>query len=95
MGPEDCAKMIHLNCEKKLFDQMVVDHLPWPKTTKWRQCYDEYMNQTQCASSMLEKYSNLQKYFGENLRQCEYTSGLFGIFMNDHHESTLKLIVGR
>ena len=86
-GPEKCAVDIHKSCEKKIFDQMVVNHFPWPKTTKWRECYNKALMRTSCTARILQNYATLQREFGENLRQQEYSSGLFGIFMNDNQLS--------
>lgn len=84
--PEQCAIDIHKNCEKQIFDQMVVNHIPWPKTTKWRDCYNKALKETPCTASILLNYATLQQKFGENLRTTEYCQGLFGIFMNDNHQ---------
>lgn len=86
---EDCAFMIHQNCEKKIFDQMVVNHYPWPKTTKWRKCYGDVIARKPCSAPILQNYSSLLENFGERLRTHEYNLGLFGIFMSDRHQQTV------
>lgn len=83
--PEKCAFDIHKNCEKKIFDQVVVNHLSWPETTKWRQCYLKALLQTPCSALILQNYAALQEKFGESFRKKEFDLGLYGIFMNDHH----------
>lgn len=72
---------------------MVVNHLPWPKTTKWRQCYRKLSTQCMCAAPILQNYADLQREFGEKLREKEYSLGLFGIFMNDNHQPINKLLI--
>ena len=81
--------MIHQICEKKIFDQMVVNHYPWPKTTKWRKCYGDVITRKPCSAPILQNYSSLQENFGERLRTHEYNLGLFGIFMSDRHQQTV------
>ena len=90
-GSEKCAADIHRSCEKTIFYQMVVNHMAWPKTTKWRQCYNEALTQKPCPAPILQNYSTLQEKFGESLRQREYTLGLFGIFMNDNKQESQQL----
>ncbi|KAL9957498.1 hypothetical protein ACROYT_G039136 [Oculina patagonica] len=82
---EQCAVNIHRNCEKNIFDQVVVNHLRWPRTTKWRQCYEDAIKRKPCSAQILENYAKMQEEFGESLRQKEYEAGLYGIFMNDHN----------
>ncbi|XP_068672900.1 uncharacterized protein [Montipora foliosa] len=87
---EDCAVDIHQSCEKKIFEQMVVNHYPWPKTTKWRNCYEDAVRRRPCPAAILQNYSSLQEHFGERLRALEYLLGLFGIFMNDRNQQPCK-----
>lgn len=46
-----------------------------------------------CAAPILQNYADLQREFGEKLREKEYSLGLFGIFMNDNHEPINKLLI--
>ena len=89
---EKCAAEIHKSCEKKIFYQMVVNHMPWPETTKWRHCYKKALRRNPCTAPMLQNYATLQQNFGERLRQREYTLGLFGIFMNDNKQASHQLL---
>lgn len=82
--PEKCAFDIHKSCEKKIFDQVVVNHLSWPKTTKWRACYLKALLRQPCSAPILQNYAALQEKFGESFRQKEFDLGLYGLFMNDH-----------
>lgn len=91
-GSEKCAADIHESCEKTIFYQMVVNHMPWPKTTKWRQCYNEALTRKPCTAPILQNYATLQLKFGESLRQREYSLGLFGIFMNDNRQASHQLL---
>lgn len=63
---------------------MVVNHLSWPKTTKWRACYLKALLQQPCSAPILQNYAALQEKFGESFRQKEFDLGLYGLFMNDH-----------
>ena len=84
--PEQCAVDIHKSCERTIFDQVVVNHLSWPRTTKRSRCYKNFLEKTECRSPILLNYAKLQEEFGEKLREEEYKLGLYGIFMNDHNK---------
>lgn len=84
--PEQCAVDIHKSCERTIFDQVVVNHLPWPKTTKRSRCYKNFLEKNGCRSPILQNYAFMQEEFGEKLREEEYKLGLYGIFMNDHNK---------
>ncbi|KAJ7386251.1 hypothetical protein OS493_010655 [Desmophyllum pertusum] len=55
LSPEQCAITIHKNCEKNIFEQVVINHLSWPRTTKWRQCLQRSVKKYSMYSNNITK----------------------------------------